>query len=223
MSDQQQPLLSSTDRRHQLISFTLFLSSLCFHLLVLCEWTFQITAHHRTSICSSSSSQRRSLSISATSVGLSPPLLSPRSGLATAVQMGFRWSSIHYLQAIFSLAQAELQWVVFPSPVTVKDQLTLIVVAVVDVIVALAAALFLPLLLVWVQMLIATISSLLFIGVISSSTATSLSSSTVCPCTAAAVLCLIVAVMGEGRWSFPLLFSGQSCNSGRSIVIVSFY
>ena len=118
---------------------------------------------------------------------------------------------------------SQLQWAAFPSPVTVKDQLTLIVVAVVDVIVALAAALFLPLLLVWVQMLIATISSLLFIGVISSSTATSLSSSTVCPCTAAAVLCLIVAVMGEGRWSFPLLFSGQSCNSGRSIVIVSFY
>ena len=58
--------------------------------------------------CSSSSSQHWSLSISAASVDLSLSLLSPRSGLAAAVQMGFRWSSIHYLQAIFSLAQAEV-------------------------------------------------------------------------------------------------------------------
>ena len=58
--------------------------------------------------CSSSSSQHWSLSISAASVDRSLSLLSPRSGLAAAVQMGFRWSSIHYLQAIFSLAQAEV-------------------------------------------------------------------------------------------------------------------
>ena len=58
--------------------------------------------------CSSSSSQHWSLSISAASVDWSLSLLSPRSGLAAAVQMGFRWSSIHYLQAIFSLAQAEV-------------------------------------------------------------------------------------------------------------------